>query len=392
MSANFVSRRTVAALLLSLFMGMSMSPFSELWIENAEAAEVSRHTYEFSDGTTEYIALYQGGNADSGAKISLPKGAEVTDVQMTLSGASATGWSSIPTTTRDHWVAGEASNTDNKSSDLTLAMANVSQSFNPHSMDEDANPSSTAWLDNGTYAVRQPHTSNSTDALFSQQRKLTPNSLNAQGQGAVLRHHDWLYLSTWSSTSFHNIVHRLYPNNGTRESIITLDQNGCTLPSKHSSSYYGQYGFRDWVVTDDERLFAVLSGYKYFYSSTANTLYHRVLEFDISNENEWTCINSYQPQGNGDYTGITYDPVEDKIWILHNQNRRIQSYELDDSGNLERSDEHFTFQTSTSSIWQCGVSNQQARGLEMNETHFFMRCQDGQYYNDRDQLEAWGRS
>jgi hypothetical protein len=167
MSANFVSRRTVAALLLSLFMGMSMSPFSELWIENAEAAEVSRHTYEFSDGTTEYIALYQGGNADSGAKISLPKGAEVTDVQMTLSGASATGWSSIPTTTRDHWVAGEASNTDNKSSDLTLAMANVSQSFNPHSMDEDTNPSSTAWLDNGTYAVRQPHTSNSTDAFFS---------------------------------------------------------------------------------------------------------------------------------------------------------------------------------------------------------------------------------
>ena len=392
MSANFVSRRTLAALMLSLFMGMSMSPFSELWIENAEAAEVARHTYEFSDGTTEYIALYQGGNADSGAKISLPKGAEVTDVQMTLSGASATGWSSIPTTTRDHWVAGEASNTDNKSSDLTLAMANVSQAFNAHSMDEDVNPSSTAWLDNGTYAVRQPHTSNSTDALFSQQRKLTPNSLNAQGQGAVLRHHDWLYLSTWSSTSFHNIVHRLYPNNGTRESIITLDQNGCTLPSKHSSSYYGQYGFRDWVVTDDERLFAVLSGYKYFYSSTANTLYHRVLEFDISNENEWVCINSYQPQGNGDYTGITYDPVDDTIWILHNQNRRIQSYQQDDSGNLERGSEHFTFQTSSSSIWQCGVSNQQARGLEMNETHFFMRCQDGQYYNDRDQLEAWGRS
>ena len=392
MSGNFVSRRTLAALLLSLFIGMSMSPMSELWIENVEAAEVARHTYEFSDGTTEYIALYQGGNADSGAKISLPKGAEVTDVQMTLSGASATGWSSIPTTTRDHWVAGEASNTDNKSSDLTLAMANVSQAFNAHSIDEAVNPSSTAWLDNGTYAVRQPHTSNSTDALFSQQRKLAPNSLNAQGQGAILRHHDWLYLSTWSSTSFHNIVHRLYPNNGTRESIITLDQNGCTLPSKHSSSYYGQWGFRDWVVTDDERLFAVLSGYKYFYSSTANTLYHRVLEFDISNENEWVCLNSFQPQGNGDYTGITYDPVEDKIWILHNQNRRIQSYQLDDSGNLERGSEHFTFQTSSSSIWQCGVSNQQARGLEMNETHFFMRCQDGQYYNDRDQLEAWGRS
>ena len=253
MSVNAVSQRSIAVVLLALFLGMSFSPFGELWIEQAEAAEVARHTYEFSDGTTEYIALYQGGNADSGAKIALPKGAQVTDVQMTLSGASATGWSSIPTTTRDHWVAGEASNTDNQSADLTLAMANSSHAFNAHGMDEDINPSSTAWLDNGTYAVRQPHTSNSTDALFSQQLKLSPNSLNAQGQGAVLRHHDWLYLSTWSSTSFHNIVHRLYPNNGTRESIITLDQNGCTLPNKHSSSYYGQWGFRDWVVTDDER-------------------------------------------------------------------------------------------------------------------------------------------
>ena len=239
-------------------------------------------------------------------------------------------------------------------------MANSSHAFNAHGMDEDINPSSTAWLDNGTYAVRQPHTSNSTDALFSQQLKLSPNSLNAQGQGAVLRHHDWLYLSTWSSTSFHNIVHRLYPNNGTRESIITLDQNGCTLPNKHSSSYYGQWGFRDWVVTDDERLYAILSGYKYFYTSTANTLYHRVLEFDISNENEWVCIDSFQPQGNGDYTGITYDPVEDTIWILHNQNRRIQSYTVSATGDFERGDQYFTFQTSSSSIWQCGVTNQQA--------------------------------
>ena len=392
MSVNAVSQRSIAVVLLALFLGMSFSPFGELWIEQAEAAEVARHTYEFSDGTTEYIALYQGGNADAGAKIALPKGAQVTDVQMTLSGASATGWSSIPTTTRDHWVAGEASNTDNQSADLTLAMANSSHAFNAHGMDEDINPSSTAWLDNGTYAVRQPHTSNSTDALFSQQLKLSPNSLNAQGQGAVLRHHDWLYLSTWSSTSFHNIVHRLYPNNGTRESIITLDQNGCTLPNKHSSSYYGQWGFRDWVVTDDERLYAILSGYKYFYTSTANTLYHRVLEFDISNENEWVCIDSFQPQGNGDYTGITYDPVEDTIWILHNQNRRIQSYTVSATGDFERGDQYFTFQTSSSSIWQCGVTNQQARGLEMNQTHFFMRCQDGNYYNDRDQLESWGRS
>ena len=169
MSANAVSQRFVAIVLLALFLGMSLSPFSEVWIENAEASQASRHTYEFSDGTSEYIALYQGGNADVGAKIALPKGAQVTDVQMTLSGASATGWSSIPTNTRDHWMGGEASNTDNLSSDLTLAMANSTKEFNAHGLNEEINPSSTAWLDNGTYAVRQPHTSNQTDALFSKQ-------------------------------------------------------------------------------------------------------------------------------------------------------------------------------------------------------------------------------
>ncbi|MEC8609034.1 MAG: hypothetical protein VXY42_00860, partial [Candidatus Thermoplasmatota archaeon] len=344
---------------------------------------------------SEYIALYQGGNADVGAKIALPKGAQVTDVQMTLSGASATGWSSIPTTTRDHWVGGEASNTDNLSSDLTLAMANSTKEFNAHGLNEEINPSSTAWLDNGTYAVRQPHTSNQTDALFSKQLELSPNNLMPQGQGAVLRHHDWLYLSTWSSTSFHNIVHRLYPNNATRESVITLDQNGCALPMKYSSAYYGMWGFRDWVVTDDERLYAILSGYRYFYDSIANQQYHAILEFDISNENEWICMNSFNPQGSGDFTGITYDPAENTIWVLHNQERTIQSYTVNSIGDFVKGDEYFTFQTSSSSIWQCGITDQQARGLEMNQTHFFMRCEDGSsasWSNERDQIESWGRS
>ena len=46
-------------------------------------------------------------------------------------------------------------------------------------------------------------------------------------------------------------------------SVLTLDKAACTLPQKHSSSYYGYYGFRDWTVTDDERLFGILSGYRY---------------------------------------------------------------------------------------------------------------------------------
>ena len=58
---------------------------------NAEASGVARHVYEFSNGNDEYIALYQGANPDVGSSISIPKGAKVTDVSMTLSGASSTG-------------------------------------------------------------------------------------------------------------------------------------------------------------------------------------------------------------------------------------------------------------------------------------------------------------
>ena len=53
MSANAVSQRSIALVLLAVFLGMSFSPMSELWIEDGEAAEVARHTYEFSDGTPE---------------------------------------------------------------------------------------------------------------------------------------------------------------------------------------------------------------------------------------------------------------------------------------------------------------------------------------------------
>ena len=48
MSADAVSRRSLAVVLLALFLGMSMSPISELYVQQAEAAEVARHTYELS--------------------------------------------------------------------------------------------------------------------------------------------------------------------------------------------------------------------------------------------------------------------------------------------------------------------------------------------------------
>ena len=104
---------------------MVFTPWSPLFtnfVDEVEAAGGSRHIYEFKDGSSEYIALYQGGNPDAGAEIEIPKGALVTDVSLTLSGASATGWSQLLTDNRDDWVEGVDSLVDDRSGELTLAM------------------------------------------------------------------------------------------------------------------------------------------------------------------------------------------------------------------------------------------------------------------------------
>ena len=394
------SSKTVLFLMVALMVLLPMTPMVDNLMSPAEATAGTRHVYEFSDGSVEYIALYQGANPDAGAQVALPRGAEVTDVSLTLSGASATGWSQLVTDDRSHWVAGEASGTDDRSDALTLALDSTSDLFLPHGQDAYVDPNSDAWLDNGSYAIRQPHTSNATETLFSQQLTKSSNSFNAQAQGAILKHHDWLFLSTWSSSSFHNVVHRLYPNNATRESIITLDQAECTLPQKHSSSYYAYYGFRDWTVTDDERLFGILSGYRYTYGSTAPTQYHRVMEMDVSRDDVWTCIDSYDVSPSvGEYTGIAYDRSTGQVWIAHNNMNRLYAYDFasDGTGSYTRSTDFFTYTSSSGSSWYCGGSDpggsrQMLRGLEVNGSTFYMRCQKDYYYNDRDSLEAWSVS
>ena len=87
--------QAVFLLLVSLMVLTPLSPMAELFSNEAEAAAGTRHVYEFSDGSVEHVALYQGANPDMGASVSLPRGAYVTDVSMTLSGASATGWSQV---------------------------------------------------------------------------------------------------------------------------------------------------------------------------------------------------------------------------------------------------------------------------------------------------------
>ena len=395
MTATSSPGRGIMYLLFAILILSPMTPLADIIIDEVEAAGVARHVYEFSDGSTEYIALFQGANPDTGAQITLPKGALVTDVTMTLSGASATGWSQKVTDDRAQWIRGTDSMTDSRSGELSLALASPEHEFFPHGYDETVNSNSDAWLDNGSYSLRQPHTSNSTESRFSTQVTKTSSSLMAQGQGAVLKHHDWLFLSTWSSSKFSNIVQKLYPNNASRHSTITLDKAECTLPQKHSSSYYGQYGFRDWTITDDERLFGILSGYKYTYSSSAPTQYHRVIEMDISRDDVWTCIDSYDvsPQF-GDYTGIAYDREQDLVWILHNSQRRIVPYTFDGNspGQYSRGQESYSYSSTSGSSWECGETGQIVRGLEVNETTFFMRCQKGTVYNDKDQLEAWAIS
>ena len=274
----------IAIFLVFLMALTPMTPISDLLLDEASASNVSRHIYQFSDGSTEYIALYQNGITDDGAEISIPKGAEVSDVSMTLSGASATGWSSELVDLRSDWMAGSAAMTDSRSDILTLSPTEDNISFVTHSLSENISESSDAWYDNGTFSVRQPHTSNASENLFSMQVKKSSSALIAQSQGAVLKHHDWLFLSTWSSKQFSNVVKRLYPSNATVESTIHLEQASCTLPQQPSSSYYSYYGFRDWTVTDDERLFGILSTYRYHYSSSAPANNHRVLEFDISKD------------------------------------------------------------------------------------------------------------
>ena len=145
MTQKFSSRAALTMMLLMLVL-TPMSPLSELFIGDAEANGSSRHVYTFSDGSIENIALYQGG-ADKTTKVAIPKGAEVLDVQITLSGASSTGWSQVTTETYDDWMDGSSNRVDARSEELALGFSNAETEFVAHSVDEETLSGSNAWLD-----------------------------------------------------------------------------------------------------------------------------------------------------------------------------------------------------------------------------------------------------
>ena len=61
--------RAVFFLLVSVMVFTPLSPMAGLFSSEAEAAAGTRHVYEFSDGSVEHIALFQGANPDMGATV-----------------------------------------------------------------------------------------------------------------------------------------------------------------------------------------------------------------------------------------------------------------------------------------------------------------------------------
>ena len=392
MSKKF-SSRAVLSLMIFILVLTPLSPLSETFVGDAQANGASRHIYTFSDGSVENIALYQGG-ADKTTKVALPKGAEVLDVQVTLSGASSTGWSQVTTDTYDEWMDGVLNGVDARSEDLALGFDSGDTEYATHSADEEMLPNSDAWLDNGSFAIRQPHTSNSNESRFSNQIKLSSANFMAQGQGAILRNHDWLFMSTFTGTSFDKVVTRMHPNNVTRDVVVDLQrESNCNLPQDPSSTYYKAYGFKDWTITDDEMLYGIFSTYKYPYSSTTPTQHLRVLAIDVSDDWVWRCVESYDISAQyGEYNGISYDRESDQIWVVHSQQRRIVPYDFSENGQFTRGQDMYSFSSGSSSTTECGKSTSNVHGLTVHAGNFYMRCMKGYYYTDTDQISVWSVS
>ena len=381
------------SLVLLMLISLTMPMVSLLPNASAGGGSV-RHIYTFTGGDVEATALYQGAGADATNKISVPKGAEVIDVEMTLQGASATGWSQVDAIDRSDWMEGEAISTDSRSDELTLGLSSATDILYSHPPQDELDANNSAWLDDGSYALRQPHTGNTSEGRFNPQSQVSSSNFMSQGQGALLKHHGWLFMSTWSGTSFEKMIKRLWPNNGSVESTLTLEQGSCTLPSNPSSTYYAAYGFRDWTVTPDEKLYGIFSTYRYHYGSSAPVQHHRVLEIDVRYDDVWKCLDSYDisPQLS-EYTGIGYDRVNDKIWVVHGTQRKLVSYEFLGGGQFDRGSTIYTFSQASSGTLDCGKAGGFVRGLAVHGDMFWMRCKKGtSSWSTTDVLNAWAVS
>jgi len=326
----------------------------------------ARHLYTFSDGSSEAIALYQSGTPARNIQVSMPRGAEVTGAEVTISGASATGWNSITDTTRSDWTEGSALSIDTRGESVSLSMKDRSNWFEPH--DSETTPASAnAWYDNATYSIRQPHTTNVSETRFSSQISL-PSGTSATYNGAAFVYRNMIFASTWDSNTLKNTMKVLYTNNGTQMTTgpnnqalrPDLDIGTCTVPSLPGS--WQTYGWRDWAITDDERAFGILSSYR----GQNAVQYHRIIEWDIRHPLAWKCISSYDVSsgGYGDYTAISYDRTRDSIWVNHGVRKSVMQYEFDGNGGFERNSTDF---------YTYFMSSGQVRGMSVHGDVFWFR-------------------
>ncbi|GIS43305.1 MAG: hypothetical protein Ct9H90mP16_03750 [Candidatus Poseidoniales archaeon] len=367
-STVFKSLFLVGLFLASLFAaGMVSQPQPVLMVEEVDSASGgARHLYTFADGSSEAIAIYQSGTPSRNIQVAMPIGAEVTGAEVTISGASATGWSSITDTSRADWSEGDSDYVDTQGDSVTLSMKDSETWFESH--DLDASPSSTtAWYDNASFAIRQPHTTNVSETRFSSQRSLASGTM-ATYNGAAFVYRDMIFASTWDSNSVKNTVKVLFHSNGSQMTIgpnnqplkPDLDLGTCTVPNLAST--WQAYGWRDWAVTDDERVFGIISSYR----GQNAVQYHRIVEWDIKHPLAWKCISTYDVSsgGYGDYTGISYDRTRDTVWVNHGVRKSVIQYEFDGAGGFERnSTDYYTY----------FMSSGQVRGMSVHGDLFWFR-------------------
>ena len=168
--------------------------------------------------------------------------------------------------------------------------------------------------------------------------------------------------------------------------LYTLTKGNCATSRSLFLDYKG-YAFRDWALTDDERLFGIFTTYKYFYSNAAPAEYHLFWNL-MSEMMMWHCLHSYDisPQF-GDYTALSYDRTRDKVWVVHNSQHKVVTYEFD-NGQFTRGDLIYTFNTAGTSN-QCGTSNG-LRGLAVHGDMFFHAMLERQYLQQSRPTQSLG--
>ena len=154
--------RSSPFLLVFLLLISSLVPLFST-VQEVEANSSGRHIYTFSDGTSSAIALASPGSPARNIMVSLPKGAEVLDAELTLSGASSTGWNQVASTNRADWMSGESNSVEPRSDDLSLGFNNPETSFVPYSIDSTLT-SGDAWYDDASFSIRQPHSTNASES------------------------------------------------------------------------------------------------------------------------------------------------------------------------------------------------------------------------------------